>query len=119
MPNLDITPEEAKGVVAFLKWMSVLILMASLIISPLSTQRMTNMSATPETAEQNSSSLKGKLQALHSWAGVDDSTLNDGQKLAVKYFMGAVILFIFSDFIWLACWSTIYSARLSVRYSRL
>ena len=53
------------------------------------------MSATPETAEQNSSSLKGKLQALHSWAGVDDSTLNDGQKLAVKYFMGAVILFIF------------------------
>lgn len=22
MPNLDITPEEAKGVVAFLKWMS-------------------------------------------------------------------------------------------------
>jgi nitric oxide reductase subunit B len=53
------------------------------------------MSANPDTVTKNSSTLKDKLQALHSWAAVDDSTLNGGQKLAVKYFMGAVILFIF------------------------
>jgi len=53
------------------------------------------MSANPETVTESSSGLKEKLKALHSWAEVDDSTLNGGQKLAVKYFMGAVILFIF------------------------
>ncbi len=39
--------------------------------------------------------LQDKLNTFHAWAGVDDSTLNGGQKLAVKYFMAAVILFIF------------------------
>lgn len=39
--------------------------------------------------------VQGKLKTFHNWAGVDDSTLNGGQKLAVKYFMAAVILFIF------------------------
>lgn len=50
------------------------------------------MSANTETVKP---SFPDKLKSFHNWAGVDDNTLNDGQKLAVKYFMGAVILFIF------------------------
>ena len=48
-----------------------------------------------EVKQDSSSSLIDKLTVFHSWAEVDDSNLNDGQRLAVKYFMGAVILFIF------------------------
>ena len=50
------------------------------------------MNAHTETVKP---SLKDKLNAFHSWAVVDDSNLNEGQKLGTKYFMGAVILFIF------------------------
>lgn len=50
------------------------------------------MSANTETVKP---SFPDKLKSFHNWAGVDDNTLNDGQKLAVKYFMAAVILFIF------------------------
>ena len=50
------------------------------------------MSANTETVKP---SFQDKLKSFHSWAGVDDSNLNEGQKLAVKYFMDAVILFIF------------------------
>ena len=50
------------------------------------------MSANIETVKP---SVQDKLKTFHSWAKVDDSNLNNGQKLAVKYFMGAVILFIF------------------------
>ncbi|MCK5355514.1 MAG: nitric-oxide reductase, partial [Methyloprofundus sp.] len=48
-----------------------------------------------EVTQDSSSSLIDNSSVFHSWAEVDDSNLNDGQKLAVKYFMGAVILFIF------------------------
>jgi len=50
------------------------------------------MSANTETIKPT---LKEKLSVFHQWSGVDDSTLNGGQKLAVKYFMVAVILFVF------------------------
>jgi len=50
------------------------------------------MSANTETVM---ASMQKKLKAFHHWSAVDDSRLNDGQKLAVKYFMGAVVLFIF------------------------
>lgn len=50
------------------------------------------MSANAETIKP---SFQDKLKSFHHWAAVDDNTLNDGQKLAVKYFMGAIILFVF------------------------
>jgi nitric oxide reductase subunit B len=53
------------------------------------------MNSNVETIANATSAVQNKLKAFHRWAAVDDSTLNDGQKLAVKYFMAAVVLFIF------------------------
>ena len=72
MPNLDITEEEARGIVAFLKWMSSIDTNGfPRNFTPIKLRRVTNE--------------RPGLWILRNLTG--------GQKLAVKYFVVAVILF--------------------------